>query len=139
MALGIGKNIDSTRDRDAGGSFYMEPPPPLKKKRKKKKKKQPQKEAKPRVEVDVESVLAIAGGKHKVEEDISLMRPPVVPNAFRTQKMLTMRDWLEQHPFEPLENASAVVDFPKDWGTQRGRYSRFEGSVDGRYNVLRSR
>jgi hypothetical protein len=138
MGLGIGKSIDSTRDRDAGGSFYMEPPPPLKKKRRKKKKKQ-QQEAKPKEEVDVESVLAIAGGKDKVEQDISTLRPPIVANAFRTQKMLTMRDWLEQHPFEPLENASAVVDFPRDWGTQRGRYSRFEGSVDGTYNVLRGR
>lgn len=58
---------------------------------------------------------------------------------FHTPEMLVVRSWLARRPLEPAVPAAALIAFPRDWTTRRGRYCRFAAPGAGVYGLLRAR
>ncbi|MDP7039714.1 MAG: hypothetical protein QGI45_11190 [Myxococcota bacterium] len=53
--------------------------------------------------------------------------------------LLLVRSWLEKRPLEPVNKAAAMVPFPRQWATKRGRYCKFRAPGAGTYALIRAR
>jgi hypothetical protein len=62
-----------------------------------------------------------------------------VAPTFGGSDLLVVRSWMKGRPFEPRLEAAALVHFPRQWSTRRGRYCRFQAPGAGSYGLLRAR
>ncbi len=104
-------------------------PPKLGPKGKKKDRSETEKHAK--------EVREVIRGKDIVERPAAAHER--LPPTFDTQDLMAVRSWMKQRPFESNVSAAALVHFPRQWSTRRGRYCRFQAPGAGVYGVLRAR
>ncbi|MBJ80409.1 MAG: hypothetical protein CMH60_03745 [Myxococcales bacterium] len=53
--------------------------------------------------------------------------------------LLMVRSWLEKRPMEPNNAKAAMIPYPRQWATKRGRYCKFRAPGAGTYALIRAR
>jgi hypothetical protein len=79
----------------------------------------------------------VADGRDIVEQ-----KPPDQekrPAAFDRQELPVVRAWVKNRPLEPTAPASTMIPYPRNWSTQRGRYTKFRLAGSGAYGLIRAR
>ncbi len=83
-----------------------------------------------------QEVRAVARGKSSLEVAPAGEERPA---AFDRQDLLVVHAWMQRRPLEPKPVAPALVQYPRNWNTKRGRYCRFRAPGAGSYALLRAR
>jgi hypothetical protein len=99
-------------------------------------KKVPKKSATSETEQHAKEVRAVIRGKDIVDRPEK--KSDGSPAQF-TGDMMFVRSWMKNRPLEPQVQAAALVHFPRQWATRRGRYCRFQAPGAGSYGLLRAR
>ncbi len=83
-------------------------------------------------------VKAVMRGQDIVESGASAIdeKPPA---AFDGSQMQVVRSWMDSRPLEPKTAATAMVPYPRNWNSKRGRYCKFKAPGAGVYGILRAR
>jgi len=82
-----------------------------------------------------QQVKELNQGKDFVE---SKPRPEQAQKGF-TPDVLMVRSWLEKRPMEPANKTAAMIPYPRQWATKRGRYCKFRAPGAGTYALIRAR
>jgi hypothetical protein len=91
----------------------------------------------PETEAHAKEVREVTRGRDIVEKKATTheKRPP----AFDRKELMVVRKWLKDRPLEPNPSATAMIPFPRQWTTKRGRYCKFQAPGAGVYGLLRAR
>lgn len=90
-------------------------------------------------EEHAKEVKAVMGGQDIVESAASGTEVEKRPAAFESDQMKVVRSWLDSRPLEPKTAATAMVPYPRNWNSKRGRYCKFKAPGAGVYGILRAR
>lgn len=84
-------------------------------------------------------IKKLASGEDIVETAAKVDATEKRPAAFDRDQLQVVRSWTRSRPLEPTHPASALIEYPRMWTTNRGRYAKFSLPGSGSYGILRAR
>ena len=90
-------------------------------------------------------VLNVSAGQDIVETETLKRSPPSarrnkpVQGKFSEEGFVEIKRWLGQQPADAPAPTSPMIQYPRMWSTNRGRYCKFKAPGAGTYGLLRAR